>query len=329
MTIKNAIANLPFGGGKGGIIVDPKELSEKELERLTRAFGKAIASCIGPYTDIPAPDVNTNGQIMKWLSEEFEKEAKHKKTKMTKGEILATYTGKPLTHGGSQGREQATGQGGVYVLLKYLALNSKDFPKNPTVAIQGFGNVGYFVAKILSDNGFKIVAVSDSKTGIYNVAGLDVEKELDYKKKSGVLNTKVHKEVSNAELLELPVDILIPAALENQITSENATKIKAKLVLEMANGPTAQEADPVLHKNGVVVIPDVLANSGGVTVSYFEYLQNLKNQKWTLDQVNKKLKTAMNNATKAVMETAKRHKTDLRTGAFILALERIEKTRKG
>ncbi len=325
MTIKNAVADLPLGGGKGGIIVDPKQLSEIELERLTRAYGQSIASCVGPYTDIPAPDVNTNGQIMKWLSEEYSLSLRRQKIKYNRGEQLATYTGKPLNFGGSQGREQATGQGGVYSLLaamgslKSLFVNRKSL----TVAVQGFGNVGYFIAKLLSDQGFKIVAVSGSKGGIYNSNGIDVTKELQYKEKNGALSTTNNERITNDQLLELPVDILIPAALENQLHKDNASKITAKIILEMANGPTTPEADEILFKKGVTVIPDVLANSGGVTVSYFEYLQNLKGQKWSLAKVNKKLKTQISKATADVIKTAKKHKVPLRTGAFILALERI------
>lgn len=329
MTIKNAVADLPLGGGKGGIIVDPKTLSLKELEQLSRAYGRSIASCIGPYTDIPAPDMNTNGQIMRWLSEEYSLHLKRQKIKYTRGEQLGTYTGKPLNFGGSQGREQATGMGGVYSLLaaiKQLKLQAKN--STMTVAIQGFGNVGYFVADHLAKNGFLVVAVSDSKGGIYNLKGLDIKKEMAYKKTHGELNKLANQFVTNQHLLELPVGILVPAALENQITKENANKVKAKLILEMANGPTTPEADEILYKQGTTVIPDVLANGGGVTVSYFEHLQNLKNQKWSLEKVNQKLKLQISKATGEVIKTAKKHKVSLRTGAFILALERITKRKK-
>lgn len=316
MTIKNAVANLPLGGGKGGIIVDPKKLSEKELEKLTRGYGQKIANFVGPYIDVPAPDVNTNGQIMRWLSEEF---GKVNKKIYKKGEILATFTGKPLNYGGSKGREEATGLGGVFCLLKYLALTKNN--KKLTAAVQGFGNVGQFVALHLVKNGIKVVAVSDSRGGVYDENGLDIEKLMKLKKDKG----SIGNEISSEKLLELPVDILVPAALENQITNENAARIKAKIILEMANGPTTPEADKILDKNGVAVIPDVLANGGGVTVSYFEWFQNIKNQKWSLKKVNLKLKTQVQKATVDVMNTAKKYKVSLRTGAFILALNRIGK----
>lgn len=332
MTIKNAVADLPLGGGKGGIVVDPKKLSESELEKLTRAFGKLIAGNIGPYTDVPAPDVNTNGQIMRWLSEEFSKNLKKEKINYTKGEQLATYTGKPLNFGGSQGREQATGQGGVYVLLTILKLKKLD-PKNLSVAVQGFGNVGFFVAKLLAKNGFRVVAISDSQGGISAKKnstmwknGLDLDMFMQVKKDLGSVSAAHDpdlEEITSEELLELPVDIIVPAALENQITKANAKNIKAKIILEMANGPTTPEADPILFGHEITVIPDVLSNSGGVTVSYFEYLQNLRNQKWSLKQVNDKLKIKMDKAASDVLKTAQKNKVDLRTGAFILALERI------
>ncbi|MBI3577093.1 Glu/Leu/Phe/Val dehydrogenase [Candidatus Gottesmanbacteria bacterium] len=330
MTVKNAVADLRLGGGKGGIIVDPKSLSEKELERLTRAFGRAIAPSVGPYTDIPAPDVNTNGQIMKWLSQEFSSCLSSRKIKYTKGEQLATYTGKPLDFGGSQGREQATGQGGVYALLSALKILNTEYRiphTRPTIAVQGFGNVGYFVAKLLSDQGFLVVAVSDSKGAIYNPKGLDVEKELAFKKKTGRLDARTNNSITNNSLLELPVDILVPSALENQITQENAGNIQAKIILEMANGPTTPEADRILHQKGTVVIPDVLANSGGVTVSYFEWQQNISGQKWSLKKVNEKLKSNIEKSTRDVIAAAQKNKVDLRTGAFILALSRIQKAK--
>ncbi|MBI3887557.1 Glu/Leu/Phe/Val dehydrogenase, partial [Candidatus Microgenomates bacterium] len=277
MTIKNAVANLPLGGGKGGVIVDPKKLSERELEELSRGYGRLIADVIGPYKDIPAPDVNTNGQIMRWIVEEFAKKNK----KLKKGEVLATLTGKPLNFGGSKGREEATGLGGYYSLEKYL--NKKS---GMSVAVQGFGNVGMYVAKHLVKNGFKVVAVSDSKGGIYDKNGLDIEKLMVAKKQG----KNVGKQITSEALLELPVDILVPSALENQINKKNALKIKAKIILEMANGPTTPEADIILEKRGIVGIPDVLANSGGVTVSFFEWKQNIMNEKWSEEKVNQKLR---------------------------------------
>ncbi len=327
MAMKCAVANLPLGGGKGGIIVDPKILSENELERLTRGFGRAIADVIGSRKDVPAPDVNTNGKIMKWLLEEY----LHTVSKKDQKKERATYTGKALVDGGSEGREEATGLGGLFVLqaiLKKLALKG-----TLTAAVQGFGNVGYNVAKFLDEAGIRVVAVSDSKGGIYVPEGINPVLTLECKKKNGYLagcycsgsvcDLKKGKQVSNKELLELPVDILIPSALENALTKENAGKIKAKVVLEMANGPTTPDADAILFKKGIPVIPDILSNSGGVTVSAFEWEQNLKGQHWTKAQVNTKLAKKMADAALAVWDASKKHKTDLRTAAFVVALERI------
>lgn len=316
MTIKNAVADLPLGGGKGGIIVDPKKLSEKELEKLTRGYGQMLADFIGPYKDVPAPDVNTNGQIMRWIAEEYELSIENYelKKKYTKGELLAVVTGKPLNFGGSLGREEATGLGGVFCLQKYLKNKA-----GLTVAVQGFGNVGQFVAKHLVKSGFKVVAISDSRGGVYDKNGLDIDKLI--KLKQGGKN--VGNQITSEELLELPVDILVPAALEDQIHKNNAHKIKAKIILEMANGPTTQEADEILNKKGVVTIPDVLANGGGVTVSYFEWWQNIQEQKWSLDKVNSKLKIKMQKATTDVLLIAKKYKVSLRTAAYILALQRL------
>lgn len=327
MTIKCAVADLPFGGGKGGIIVDPKSLSASELERLSRGYVRAIADCIGPDKDVPAPDVNTNGIIMGWMLDEFIK------VRRGRASILrATFTGKLIKDGGSEGREEATGLGGLYVLqaiLKHLKL----FNKKVTVAVQGFGNVGYNVAKFLDDYGFNIVAASDSKGGIYVPEGINPALTLECKKKHGYLagcycsgsvcDLKKGKPITNAELLELPVDILVPSALENVLTRENAPKIKAKVVLEMANGPTTPEADTILYRRGIPVIPDVLSNSGGVSVSCFEWEQNLKGQHWTKEDVNRKLKAKMEKEATNVWLASKKYKTDLRTAAFYLALGRI------
>lgn len=296
MAMKCAVADIPLGGGKGGIIVNPKELSEGELERLSRGYARAIVDCIGPDKDVPAPDVNTNGVIMGWMVDEFMK-AKKSKDKS----LRSTFTGKLIKDGGSEGREEATGLGGLFVLqaiLDKLHLRGK-----LTVAVQGFGNVGFNVAKFLDEAGFTVVAVSDSRGGIYVPDGLNPEMTLECKKKTGMLtgcycsgsvcDVKKGRQITNAELLELPVDILVPSALESVLTGENAAKVKAKVVLEMANGPTTPEADTILYKKGTVVIPDILANSGGVTVSCFEWQQNLKGAHWTKDAVNKKLKTKM------------------------------------
>ena len=330
MTIKCSVADLPLGGGKGGIIVDPKALSTGELERLSRGYARAIADCIGPDKDVPAPDVNTNGVIMGWMLDEYIKifnsqfsisNKKHKLTKEEKIKLSSTFTGKAIKDGGSEGREEATGLGGLYVLqaiLKNLKLK-----KDLIAAVQGFGNVGYNMAKFLAQNGIKVVAVSDSKGGMYVSEGINPVLMLENKKKSGHLSGG--KAITNAELLELPVDILVPSALENVLTKENAPKIKAKVVLEMANGPTTPEADTILYTRGIPVIPDVLSNSGGVSVSCFEWQQNLKGQHWTKKAVNTKLKAKMEKEATNVWLASKKFKTDLRTAAFYVALTRILK----
>jgi glutamate dehydrogenase/leucine dehydrogenase len=340
MTIKCAVADLPLGGSKGGIIVDPKSLSAGELERLSRAYVRAIADNIGPDKDVPAPDVNTNGVIMGWMLDEFIKmrSAQLKLNKNEKNKLRATFTGKLIKDGGSEGREEATGLGGLYVLQTILK-HHKLAGKQLTAAVQGFGNVGYNVAKFLIDAGINVVAVSDSKGGIFVPEGINPALTLDCKKKHGppagglagcycsgsVCDLKKGKIITNAELLELPVDILVPSALENVLTRENAPKIKAKVVLEMANGPTAPEADTILYTRGIPVIPDVLSNSGGVSVSCFEWEQNLKGQHWTKEAVNRKLKTKMEKEATNVWLASKKYKTDLRTAAFYLALTRILK----
>src|SRR3989338_101526 len=287
MTIKNALVDVPFGGAKGGLQIDPKNFSKKELERLTRAFARALSPNIGPRVDVPAPDVNTNSQIMDWFADEYGDKA--------------VITGKSLDHGGSEGREEATGLGGFFVLEKLV--QKLGLKKPLTVAIQGFGNVGSNLASFLTKNGYNIVAVSNSKEAIFN------------KKKL----------IPKEALLELAVDILIPAALENVITKENAGNIKAKIILEMANGPTSQKADSILQKRGVLVVPDVLANAGGVTVSYFDWLQNMKNESWSKIKVEEKLKKAMNEAFEKVWEIYRREKVSLRLAAYMQALSRLAK----
>jgi glutamate dehydrogenase/leucine dehydrogenase len=334
MMIKCAVADLPLGGGKGGIIVDPKTLSTGELERLSRGYVRAIADCIGPDRDVPAPDVNTNGVIMGWMLDEYiNLKSQYPISKKEREKLRATFTGKLIKDGGSEGREEATGLGGVYVLqaiLKHLKLKG-----NLTAAVQGFGNVGYNVAKFLTDAGITVVAVSDSKGGIYVPEGIHPSLTLDCKKKNGYLagcycsgsvcDLKKGRPITNADLFELPMDILVPSALENVLTRENAPNIKAKVVLEMANGPTAPEADTILYTRGIPVIPDVLSNSGGVSVSCFEWEQNLKGQHWSLEAVNRKLKAKMEKEATNVWFTSKKYKTDLRTAAFYLALTRILK----
>lgn len=334
MAMKCAVADLPLGGSKGGIIVNPKELSQGELERLSRGYARAIADCIGPDRDVPAPDVNTTGQIMGWMVDELitVRKAKGKEAK----KLRSTFTGKLITDGGSEGREEATGLGGLFVLqtvLSKLGLKGK-----LTAAVQGFGNVGYNVAKFLDEAGITIVAVSDSKGGVYVPDGLSPEATLACKQKTGklagcyckgsVCDVKAGRQITNAELLTLPVDILVPSALESVLTRENASHVKAKVVLEMANGPTTPEADTILYKKGIVVVPDILANSGGVTVSCFEWQQNLKGAHWSKKAVNAKLKKKMGVAAGDVWDAGRKHKTDLRTAAFVVALDRIMKAMK-
>lgn len=344
MTMKCAVADLPLGGSKGGVIVDPKTLTIGELERLSRGYARAIADCIGPDKDVPAPDVNTTGQIMGWMVDEYikVKDQKSKVKNEDRKKMRATFTGKLIKDGGSEGREEATGLGGLYVLqavLEKMRQETRDKRQEKlTAAVQGFGNVGYNVAKFLVREGIKVVAVSDSKGGIHVPEGVNPELTLECKKKTGMLagcyctgsvcDTAQGNEITNEELLELPVDILVPSALESVITGENAHAIKAKVILEMANGPTTPEADEILYKKGIPVIPDILANSGGVTVSCFEWEQNLKGEHWTKEEVNSKLKDKMNKAAGEVWDASQKHKTDMRTAAFVVALERIMQAMK-
>ncbi len=346
MMIKNAIVNVPFGGGKGGLEIDPHQLSESELERLTRQFARKLAPNIGAEVDVPAPDVNTNSKIMDWIEDEYGKavRGKGKGGSIKEEEIKAVVTGKSILNGGSIGREEATGLGGFFVLEKLIKKlrEEKTLPAGRplTVAIQGFGNVGSNFASILHKNGYKVVAISDVKGGIFDSSGegfnIDLVKVCRLEK--GVLAgcycigsvcdlARKYKEgdISNEQLLGLEVDILIPAAMENVITKENAKKIKAKIVFEMANGPTTAEADEILNKRGIMVIPDVLANSGGVTVSYFEWYQNMHKEKWDLQKVNQKLKEKMESAFGKIWEIHLEKKVNIRTAAYILALKRLSK----
>jgi glutamate dehydrogenase len=325
MAMKCAVVDLPLGGAKGGVIVDPKTLSEQELEQLSRGYARAIADCIGPDKDVPAPDVNTTGQIMGWMVDEYTKiTSQDSMTSEEKEKLRATFTGKLIKDGGSEGREEATGLGGLYTLQTILEKMNLKGPL--TAAVQGFGNVGFNVAKFLQERGITVVAVSDSKGGIYAPHGLDVVQVSEAKKTTGMLQGE--KTVTNSELLELPVDILVPSALENVITEANASQIKARVILEMANGPTTPEADSILYNKGTVVIPDILANAGGVTVSCFEWEQNLKNEQWDKADVNAQLQQNMSTAAADVWDTAKKLQTDLRTAAFVVALERITTARK-
>lgn len=315
MTWKCSVVGIPYGGGKGGVIVNPKELSKGELERLSRAYIRAIRNFVGPYVDIPAPDVYTTPQIMAWMMDEYSKlEGQH---------TPAVITGKPVEIGGSKGRGTATAQGGVYVLNKVIEkLHLR--PEETTVAIQGYGNAGSVMAMLLHREGYHIVAVSDSKGGIYDKGGLNPEEVLDYKKKNGsVVGFGDSKKLKHKDILELDVDILVPAALENQITKENAKKVKARAIVELANGPTTPEADEILTANNQLVVPDILANAGGVTVSYFEWLQNLDNYYWKKEKVLSRLKELMDEAFEDVWEEKENHKVSMRTGAYITALKRI------
>jgi len=315
MAVKCAVAGIPLGGGKGGITVDPKKLSAGELERLTRAFVRRLAPFIGPGQDVPAPDVNTTPEIMAWVRGEYERVVGKK--------VPGVVTGKSLNFGGSAGRTPATAQGGMYVLAEVME-KLKLKPKQVTVAVQGMGNVGGIMAQLLHQAGFKVVAMSDSQSGIYNSKGLDVPIVERFKKQTGSLkNFPGAKLVTNAKLLELPVTILIPAALENQITEKNATRIKAKVVFELANGPTTPEADIKLARRKIIVMPDVLANAGGVTVSYFELAQNLQQYYWGEGEVMAKLRPIMVTAFKQIWQRAEQLKVTLRTAAFVIAIERI------
>jgi glutamate dehydrogenase (NAD(P)+) len=315
MTWKCAVAHIPFGGGKGGIIVDPNRLSRRELEALTRRYVAEIVDAIGPEKDVPAPDVNTNDQIMAWIMDTYSMHVGHTAT--------AVVTGKPIEMGGSLGRREATGRGVMIVTresAKHLGLEIK----GATVAVQGFGNVGSVSADLLQKIGAKIVAVTDWKGGVYNDNGLDVTKLIDYAKQHRTIDGFPGGEpLENGKLFELPVDVLIPAALENQITMDNAPKIKAKIIAEGANGPTTPDAHKYLHEHGVFVIPDILANAGGVTTSYFEWVQDRHGYFWEEAEVNQKLERKMCEAFDAVFATAQRYKTDMRTAAYIVAINRV------
>lgn len=314
MTFKCGVVGLPYGGGKGGVICDPHDFSKGELERISRGFMEAIADIVGPDKDIPAPDVYTTPQIMGWMMDTF--------SRLKGAYSPGVITGKPLIIGGSKGRSEATAQGCVFTILEALKELGRK-PEETTVAIQGFGNAGRISAKLLAELGFVIVAVSDSRGGIYDPNGLDVEKVGQLKDTSSIQDYEKGKKISNAELLELDVDILIPAALENVITAANAERVRAKVIAEAANGPTTPDADVILRKNGVLVIPDILANAGGVTVSYFEWVQNLMHHYWSETEVNEKLQTAMVEAYAAVRALAEKYGVDMRTGAYMVSLLRI------
>ncbi len=310
MTIKNAVVDLPYGGAKGGVTVDPKVLSRTELERVSRGYIRAIAPFIGIDRDIPAPDVYTDSQVMAWMLDEFETiQGRHEP---------GVITGKPVALGGSKGRSMATSWGGFYVLEEAR----REWSVGKRVAIQGAGNVGGGIARILYEEGYKVVAISDSKGGVYDPDGLDIPQVLETKRKTGsVINYENAEKISNEKLLTLEVDVLIPAAIENVITRDNAEDIWADIVLELANGPTTPEADEILRNRGIVVVPDVLANAGGVTVSYFEWVQNRTGYYWKEEEVMERLRERMVTAFRNVLERSKDN--DLRMGAYVLAVERI------
>jgi len=316
MTIKCAVADIPYGGGKGGVAVDTKTLSQGELERLTRAYTRGFADFIGPHIDIPAPDVYTNPQIMAWLMDEYS----HIKGENTP----AVVTGKPVEIGGSLGRGTATSLGGFYVFEEVL--NKLKIAKNKaTIAVQGFGNVGMNFAMIAYAAGYKIAAVSDSRGGIYNEAGLNLDEVLLHKQTTGsVINFKNAKNITNEKLLESPVEVLVPSALENVINEKNAGRIKAKIILELANGPTTAEAEVKLQKKGVLIVPDVLANSGGVVASYFEWVQNLRQYYWDEEKVQARLKEQMAKAFKKVWQAMEiQGNNKMRDAAYMVAVGRL------
>jgi len=325
MTIKCAVAGLPFGGAKGGIIVNPKELSNLELERLSRGYIRAIVDVIGPKRDIPAPDVYTNATIMGWMADEY--------YEIMREQLPGVITGKPIHLGGSLGREAATGQGALYVLQQWAKQNGLD-PKQTTIAVQGFGNAGYHFARLAQQAGYQIVAISDSKGAVHSKEGLDVDKVMHHKRTrrelkamlycdASVCEEAEHKTLSNEDLLELDVDVLVLAAMENQITTQNAKRIKARHILEIANGPVNSQADAILTARGIPVLPDVLVNSGGVTVSYFEWVQNRAGYYWSQDEVNAKLKIIMDREANNIFELSKQKAISLRTAAYLHGVQRI------
>ncbi|MCL5100555.1 MAG: Glu/Leu/Phe/Val dehydrogenase [Candidatus Marsarchaeota archaeon] len=326
MTWKCSLANIPFGGAKGGVICNPKELNNTELENLSRGYMRAIHDFVGPKIDVPAPDVYTNPQIMAWMLDEY--------ITLTGHEEFGVITGKPTEVGGSEGRFDSTAMGGMYVLRESAKLlNFKT--KNAKIAIQGFGNAGKFAFQIANEMaGAKVVAVSDSSGGIYSEKGIDYEKLLKLKEETGsVSGYKGAQEVTNEELLELDADVLIPAALENQITGSNADKIKAKLVLELANGPVTPEADKILFERGILDMPDFLVNSGGVIVSYFEWVQNMEGYYWKLDDVYKRLDSIITSSFNDVIKTQKEYKSkgkkiSPRMAAYIVSVDRVAKAMK-
>ncbi len=320
MTWKCALVNIPFGGAKGGVICDPKAMSSQELEHLTRRFTSEISIIIGPEKDIPAPDVYTTPQIMAWIMDTFS---------MQKGySIPGVVTGKPLAIGGSLGRDKATARGCLYVVDE--AMQTLKLPiEGARVAIQGFGNAGMHAATLMAERGYRIVAASDSRGGVANPKGLDVRGLVAHKLETGsVVGFGGGEAMSNKDVLECDCEVLVPAALEKVITQENAPRIRAKIIAEAANGPTLPEADRILHERGIMVLPDILANAGGVTVSYFEWVQDLQENFWEEDEINERLRRKMTRAFREALEQAKRHGVDMRTGAYAVAVDRVAEATK-
>lgn len=325
MTIKCAVIGIPFGGAKGGVTVDPKSLSRMELERLTRAYMRAMVDFIGPDTDIPAPDVYTNARIMGWMQDEYET--------IRRGKWPAVVTGKPIALGGSEGREEATGRG-AFLCIEALRRHHQREAKDLRVAVQGFGNAGYYVASFLQQAGYRVVALSDSKGGIYSEAGFDIHSLWQEKQRSrelhavycegSVCHAVEHEKITNDQLLALDVDILIPAAMENVITEGNAITVRAPWIVEVANGPITPAAEDALERRGTVIVPDVLANAGGVLVSYFEWVQNRTGYPWILDKVRNRLQERIEKAFNAVWDLHKQEERSLRNAAYTIALRRIE-----
>ncbi|MBU4421936.1 Glu/Leu/Phe/Val dehydrogenase [Patescibacteria group bacterium] len=314
MTIKCAVLGIPMGGGKGGVIVDPKKISKNEIENLSRGYIKTLFSDFGPQKDVPGPDMGTTPEIMAWMADEY--------GKLNGASAPAAVTGKPVEVGGSLGRGNSTAKGGFMVLENLL---SKMDINNPCVVIQGFGNAGMNMAKLCAEKGYKVLAISDSKGGAFNSDGLNVNELIDFKKLNGTIYGAPRTELlNNQEILELACDVLVPSALENQITEENVERIKAKIILELANGPITPEADKVLENKGIVVVPDVLANAGGVAVSYFEWDQNLKGERWSDEEVSNKLRDLMMPNFFKMLELSRDSHISLRKSAFAIALKRLE-----
>lgn len=313
MTLKCGIVDLPYGGGKGGIVCDPRQMSMGELERLSRGYVRAISQIVGPTKDIPAPDVFTNAQIMAWMMDEY--------SRIDEFNSPGFITGKPIVLGGSQGRDRATAEGVTIVIqeaAKKCGINIQD----ARVVIQGFGNAGGFLAKFMSDLGAKVIGISDAYGALYDPDGLDIDYLLDRRDSFGTVTTLFENTISNKELLELDCDILVPAAIENQITAENAPNIKAKIVVEAANGPTTVEATKILTERGILLVPDVLASAGGVTVSYFEWVQNNQGYYWSVQEVKEKLRERMINAFENVYQTAQSRNIDMRLAAYMVGVRR-------